>query len=271
VLAAGVIGSAQLLMVSGIGPAEHLRAVNVEVVHDLPGVGQNLHDHPFTHVSFRSGAPVAHARLPDLPHVVLRSAPSAEPDLQLVVTPAPMAVRSPGDDFEPWGSSKWRPEQGSGYSVTVSLQRPRSRGTIRLTSPYPEIDPLIDPGYYTHPHDLELMVIGLRRARELGEAEALAPWRVAELSPGTDMTDDESLLHYVRRSTRSFFHLVGTCAMGTGERSVVDPELRVHGIEGLRVADASVMPSIVSANTNATVLAIAERTASILTSTGRGR
>ncbi|MEV0473923.1 GMC family oxidoreductase [Streptomyces prunicolor] len=124
--------------------------------------------------------------------------------------------------------------------------------------------PLIDLGFYTDPRDLDRMVTGIRRAREIGSFRALAPWRVAELAPGAAVTDDVPLRDYVRLATGSFAHLVGTCAIGTDERAVVDPELRVRGIEGLRIADASVMPSIVAANTNATVLAIAERAAAII-------
>jgi len=269
VLAAGVIGSAQLLLVSGIGPAEHLERVGVDVIHDLPGVGGNLQDHPFTHVSFGTTAPVAGAGLPDVPHAVLRSDPAVDPDLQLVVTPVAMAVRSPGEDFEPWGSARWRPEPSVGYSVTVSVQRPESRGTLRLASPDPTVAPLIDPGFYTDPRDLDRMVIGIHKARAIGASLALTPWRVAELAPGAAVTDDASLRDYVRLATGSFAHLVGTCAIGTDEQAVVDPELRVRGVDGLRIADASVMPSIVAANTNATVLAIAERAAVVIAAAPR--
>jgi choline dehydrogenase len=265
VLAAGVIGSAQLLLVSGIGPAGQLRSLGIEVVQDLPGVGENLQDHPFAYVSFTAREPLDDGGLPDTPHVVLRSDPAADPDLQLVFVHFPLPHRKPGATIEPWGSSAWRPERTDGYSVTFSLQRPRSRGRLTLASPDPGAAPIIDPGYYTDPRDLDLMVTALRRAREMGHADALRPWRTGELTPGVEVTSDADLREYVKLATGSFAHLVGTCAIGTGERAVVDPQLRVRGIAALRVADASVMPSIVAANTNATVLAIAERAASILT------
>jgi choline dehydrogenase len=265
VLTAGVIGSAQLLLVSGIGPAGQLRRLGIEVVHDLPGVGDNLQDYPFAYVSFTAKGPLDDGGLPDTPHVVLRSDPAADPDLQLVFMHFPLPHRKPGATVEPWGSSASRPELTDGYSVTFSLQRPRSRGTLTLASPDPRVAPVIDPGYYTDPRDLDLMVTALRRARDMGHASALRPWRTGELAPGSEVTSDADLRRYIKLATGSFSHLVGTCAIGNDGRAVVDPQLRVHGIAGLRVADASVMPSVVAANTNATVLGIAERAASILT------
>ena len=264
VVTAGAIGSPQLLMLSGIGPAQHLRDLGIDVEHDLPGVGQNLHDHPFAHVSFSTRKPLDDGGAPDPPHIVARSSPTAAPDLQFVFVHFPMPTRSPSDRFERWGSSQWAPRQVHGYSVTFSLLRPRSRGSVRLLSRDPGSAPLIDPGYYADPRDLDLMVTALRQARRLGLAEALAPWRLTELAP-VEVTDERSLREYARLATTPFGHFVGTCAIGTGARAVVDPHLRVHGVDGLRVADASVMPSIVAANTHATVVAIAERAASMLT------
>ncbi|SEM19826.1 GMC family oxidoreductase [Streptacidiphilus jiangxiensis] len=264
VLSAGAIGSPQLLMVSGVGPAEHLRQVGVDVVHDLPGVGRNLQDHPFAQVTYTTPEPIIPDGLPDMAHTMLRSTPDADPDLQFVFLHFPMPHRSPGSTVEPWGSSDWRPERLDGYSVLFSLQRPRSRGRVGLAGPTVDTAPLIDLGYYSDPRDLDLMVKALRMARSMGEAEALSRWRISELTPGSSAVRDAELRDYVKLATGSYFHLVGSCAMGTGGDAVVDPELKVHGIEGLRVADASVMPSIVAANTNATVLAIAERAAEII-------
>ena len=270
VLAAGAVGSPQLLMVSGVGPAAHLRQVGVEVLHDLPSVGENLQDHPFAHVSFRSAEFLGDGGLPTQTIMLLRSDPSADPDLQFVFTDIPLPTRAPGDDFEPWGSSQWELKEFNGYSVFFGLQRPESRGTLRLSGSDVASAPLIDPGYYANPRDLDKMVIAARKARELGSQDALTPFRVEELNPGAGVTEDEDLREYVRLATGPFFHLAGTCAIGTDERAVVDPELRVHGIDGLRVADASVMPSVAGANTNATVLAIAERAAEILSSSTSG-
>ncbi|AWS48366.1 hypothetical protein DKM19_11795 [Streptosporangium sp. 'caverna'] len=256
VLAAGVIGSPQLLLVSGIGPAAHLDDVGVRTLVDLPGVGQNLHDHPITQVVYEATRLPAAGPFSLPPHVLLRSTHDADPDLQIGFAPA---IMGPG-----WSVA------GGGYSVLVSLMSPASRGSLYLRSPDPAVPPVIDPNYLADERDVDRMVIGLRRARELGEAEALDPWRSREILPGPDVRDDDACSTYVRGNTNSYFHPVGTCRIGTDAEAVVDPELRVRGVEGLRVADASVMPSIVSANTNATVLAIAERAASLIANrTGR--
>ncbi|MDT7782997.1 MAG: hypothetical protein QOF58_1416 [Pseudonocardiales bacterium] len=264
VLTAGVIGSAQLLMLSGIGRADELRKLGIDVVQDLPGVGENLQDHPVAHVTFTSFKDTDDG-VPDTPHVVLRSDPAGDPDLQLVFAHFPLPHRKPGAYIEPWGSAEWRLVRSDGYSVLFSLQRPHSRGSVKLISADPGVPPLIDPGYYTDPRDLDLMVLALWRARAMGWATALSPWRSGELAPGNDITDIQQLREYVKLATSTLFHHVGTCAIGP----VLDPELRVHGVEGLRVADASVMPTIVAANPNATVLAIAERAAAILTRPSR--
>jgi choline dehydrogenase len=141
---------------------------------------------------------------------------------------------------------------------------PRSRGTVRLASAEPGTPPLIDPDYYADPHDVEILAAGLRAAREIGRAAALDKWRGGEVLPGPDVNDDASLRAYLRRNLRSYAHPGGTCRIGPDEEAVVDTDLRVHGISGLRVADASVMPSAPSANTNATVYAIAERAAGLI-------
>jgi choline dehydrogenase len=250
VLAAGVIGSPQLLLVSGIGPAAHLDDVGVRPLVDLPGVGQNLHDHPITQVTYEAEQVPAAGPFSLPPHVLLRSTRDADPDLQIGFAPAIMGAG--------WSAA------GGGYSVLVSLMSPASRGSLYLRSPDPAVPPVIDPNYLADERDVDRMVIGLKRARELGETKALDPWQPREVLPGPGARDDDACRTYVRGNTNSYFHPVGTCRIGTGAEAVVDPQLRVRGVEGLRVADASVMPSIVSANTNATVLAIAERAASLI-------
>src|SRR5882757_7917077 len=142
---------------------------------------------------------------------------------------------------------------------------PASRGCVRLASADPQQAPLIDPNYLAEQSDQRRMVAGLRLAREVGAANALGGWRDKELSPGPGAHTDEALLAHLRRTVSTYYHPVGTCKMGGDATSVVDPQLRVHGIANLRVADASVMPSIVSGNTNAAVLAIAERAAHLIT------
>jgi choline dehydrogenase len=142
---------------------------------------------------------------------------------------------------------------------------PASRGSVRLASADPSDSPIIDPRYLEDPSDVTRMVAGLRLAREIGEAVALKPLREEELFPGPGVRTDDQLHEYIGTTLTTYFHPVGTCRIGTDGASVVDPDLRVHGIAGLRVADASVMPSLISGNTNAAVLAIAERAAHLLT------
>ncbi|MEU7481818.1 GMC oxidoreductase [Lentzea sp. NPDC042327] len=240
-LAAGAVGSAQLLLLSGVGPANRLRELGIDVVRDLPGVGENLQDHPFGHVTFTSRVSADDGRVPDTPQVLLRSDPVADPDLRLVFTHFALPHGKPDN----------------GFSVMFSLQRPHSRGSVRLVTADPHEVPLVDPGHYRDPRDLDLMVTGLRRAREVGEAAALSRWRIGEHLPGAGVTSDEELRAYVRRVTGTFLHFAGTCAIG----AVVDPQLRVYGTGGLRVVDASVMPTVVAAPPSASVLAVAERAA----------
>ena len=143
---------------------------------------------------------------------------------------------------------------------------PSSRGSVCLADADPGTAPLINPNYLSDKRDLDRLVIGMRRARELGETKALVDWREHEAVPGKSVHTDIDFREYIRRSLFSYNHLVGTCRIGTDTHAVVDPHLRVHSISGLRIADASVMPSIVSGNPNATVLGIAERAATYLTS-----
>ncbi|MEV6174232.1 GMC family oxidoreductase N-terminal domain-containing protein [Streptomyces sp. NPDC051954] len=251
VLAAGTIGSPHLLMLSGIGPADHLREAGVEVLADLPGVGANLHDHVTSYVSYGlrqqpDGGPSAEAQ------VLTRSARDAAPDLLLLFAGAALRPR-------------WTGADPGGYSILFSLMAPVGRGTLRLGSSDPTAPPLLDPAYLTDDRDIDRLLVGLRLARELGGTDALAPWLTDELAPGAGIRDDDLARAYLRSTASTYFHPVGTCRMGTDELAVVDPQLRVRAAEGLRIADASVMPSIVSAPTNATVLAIAERAAQLMT------
>ena len=253
VVTAGAIGSPQLLMQSGIGPRSHLREVGVDVVVDLPGVGENLQDHPTSCVIYSAAQPVpAGTNGHDEAIGLVCSNPALEgPDLQISIVDFPYAPELPNT-------------AAGGYSIMFALMTPRSRGTVRLTSHQSDAAPAIDPNYYSNPHDLDVMVAGLRMAREIGRADALAPWRRAEVLPGPAMQDEESLRAFLRTNLSTYFHYAGTCRIGEDDMAVVDTELRVHGVSRLRVADASVMPTIVSANTNATVYAIAERAATLI-------
>jgi choline dehydrogenase len=253
VLTAGAIGTPKLLMLSGIGSVCALRPHGIEVVAELPGVGENLHDHPYAFVIYRPARPVPtavnnHGEALGL----LRSHPGLDyPDLQILFVDIPLVPPAEGG-----------PE--SGYTIAPALMQPFSRGTVRLASGSPDAAPVVDPRYLSDPRDVEAMVAGLTIAREIGRAKALAPWRAEEALPGPGADTSEALRHHAERTMQSYFHPVGTCQMGTNEMSVVDPELRVHGISGLRIADGSIMPSIVSGNTNATVYAIAERAATLI-------
>jgi choline dehydrogenase len=157
-----------------------------------------------------------------------------------------------------------RTDLAQGYSIMFSAVTPRSRGSVRLASADPEAVPLVDPNYLGDDRDVETMTAGLRLARQIGCAEALAPWRGEEAPAVSDPDAPAAVLAYLRGSLMPYFHYAGTCRIGIDDMAVVDPELRVRGLDGLRVADASVMPSVVSANTNATVCAIAERAAALI-------
>lgn len=252
VLTAGAIGSAHVLLLSGIGPVDHLRSVGVEPVLDLPGVGANLQDHPLAVVAYSARQPIsvndANPMGEGLGLICTRSF-TTTPDLQFVFINLALPVYS-------------QPPQ-HGYAIGFSAITPHSRGSVRLASAQPSDLPIVDPNYLGDPRDVATMYEGLRVARRIGGARALDPWRGEELDLGPDFddTDETSLRTYLKDALRCYFHYAGTCRIGTDATAVVDSRLRVHGVGGLRVADASVMPSIIAANTNATVYAIAERAA----------
>jgi choline dehydrogenase len=257
VLAAGTVGTPQLLMLSGIGPADHLEDLGIEVVADLPGVGANLHDHPMCGVVYQSAQPVPHGtnNHGEVQGLLSTGIGGHGPDVQIMFVDVPLrADPLPGPDI------------GHGYAIMVSLMAPFSRGSVRLAGIRPDAHPVIDPAYYTDERDVDIVVAGLRIAREIGAAPALSTWCGREALPGPDVRGTDDLRTYVRTNLRSYSHYAGTCAIGADERSVVDTSLHVHGISNLRVADASVMPSPISANTNATVYAIAERAAELIRS-----
>jgi choline dehydrogenase len=253
VLTAGSVGSPQLLMLSGIGPPSHLRQVGIDVVLGLPGVGANLHDHTIALVVYGATRPIPRAEHNhgEISGLLRSDRALAAPDLQIVFVDAPGHV--PQTDAP-----------GQGYTMGVSPVRPRSRGTVRLAGPGPTTAPLLDPDYYGDAHDLTTVIAGLRLAREIGRASALDPWRGEEVWPGSDVDSGAGLRAYVRGTLASSFDPVGTCRIGDDEGAVVGTDLRVRGISGLRVADASVMPSIPAGDTNATVYAIAERAAELI-------
>ncbi|WP_329360083.1 GMC family oxidoreductase [Streptomyces sp. NBC_01483] len=255
VLTAGAIGSAELLQRSGIGPEDDLRQAEVDVFHALPGVGRNLHDHPRANLVYRARRKVPTARNNHGEILgLVRSTPAMNgPDVQIIFVDIP--VPNPVAPVE------------NGFTIGVSPMRPASRGTLKITSADPYAPPVIDPNYFSEEQDVRAVLSGITTARKIASSSALAEWGIEEVSPGLDAMDEQSIRNYTRRHFGSYCHPVGTCKMGEDEVSVVDSELRVHGLHGLRIADASVIPSIPSNNTNATVYAIAERAADLLRAT----
>ena len=253
ILCAGAVGSPQLLMLSGIGPAALLRELGIEPVADVAGVGQNLQDHPLVLVSYATSAPLPpsfynHGEI----YAALRSGLAGNwPDLHLFPILLPLA---------PAGCQP----PPAGYALVAAVVAPDSRGSVRLASADPQAPPLIDPGFLREERDLDRMAEGVALVRRAGAGPEFARVREAEVWPGPGVRTDAGLRAFIRRAVGSYYHPAGTCRMGTGAGAVVDPDLRVHGVAGLRVADASVMPTIPNANTNATVLAIGERAADLI-------
>jgi choline dehydrogenase len=254
-VAGGSIGSPQLLLLSGVGPAAHLKDHGLEVVADLPGVGGNLQDHLISPVIFSAERPIGppSAGLPACQtHLFWRSRPGLPvPDTQPIHFMVPM--------YEPWMSG---PENG--FTLMGGMIRPASRGTIRLGGPSPEDPLLIDPNILACESDLVSLVASVGLMRRIGASAALAEWGVTEQYPGPDATSEAAVRDYVRRTAITYHHQSGTCKMGTDVDAVVDPTLRVHGLDGVRVADASIMPTITTGNTNAPSIMIGERAADFL-------
>jgi choline dehydrogenase len=278
ILAAGAIGSPHLLLLSGIGPAAHLRAAGVDVVHDLPGVGENLQDHVLCVVQHRAlrGATTPYGLLASLGwlarYALLGTGPLAappvhagafvrtrpelrRPDLQLHVLP--------WGGFSPNFDEKVGPDLGAFLTMLPTLIYPESRGTIRLRSADPTAPPAIDPRYFSARADLDQLVAGVKLAREIAAAPALRRVLGEEVVPGPAARSDEEIAASIRLRCATIFHPVGTCKMGSGEDAVVDRELRVRGLDGLRVADGSIMPSIVGGNTHAPIVMIGEKAADL--------
>lgn len=274
IVSSGAIGSPKLLMQSGIGPADHLRQVGVQVKHALPGVGSNLQDHLdlFTiaectgnHTYDPYGKPHM-AAWAGLQYLLLKKGPVAS---SLFETGgfwyANEAARSPDIQFHlglgsgiEAGVAQMR---NSGVTLNSAFLRPRSRGTVRLASADPQDAPLIDPNYWADPYDREMSIKGLRLAREILAQRALKRFVLAERLPGLGVLTDEQLFEYACANAKTDHHPVGTCRMGSDADAVVSTELKVHGIDGLRVVDASIMPRINSSNTNAPTIMIAEKAA----------
>lgn len=276
-VSAGAINSPKLLLLSGIGPADQLRRLGVPVVHPLPGVGRNLHDHLNVQVITRCSRPITYDHwdrpLPFIKHGLefllfntgratsnlaegggfLRSrSETTSPDIQLHFLPL---------IWFDYGRAR---VEGHGMTLEAAFLRPESRGAVTLASADPTDPPLIDPRYCTEPIDLERLVAALRRCREIMRAGAFRPFTAAEIYPGPDRQTDVELADYVRQSGTTTYHPVGTCKMGTDDLAVVDPRLRVRGLDALRVIDSSIMPRIVSGSTQAPSMMIGEMGAAMI-------
>jgi choline dehydrogenase-like flavoprotein len=262
---------------SGIGPAAAVAALG-EALHDLPGVGQNLQDHVDCMVICQSRSRTPYGiSIPALPQLALdgakwlfgnrgmlssnmveaggfvRTSPGEDrPDIQFHIIPGRKSHRGRMVEY------------GHGVSVHTCVLRPESRGSVTRTTPTGA--PVIDLGLLTDDRDMARLLQGVKLARSILRQGPMARHGLTEIIPGKDVQSDEGLCAYIRANARTVYHPVGTCAMGTGPLAVVDPRLRVHGIRGLRVVDASIMPTIVSGNTNAPAIMIAEKAAEMILS-----
>jgi choline dehydrogenase-like flavoprotein len=290
-LAGGAINSPQLLMLSGIGEPQHLAQHGIGLRQALPGVGRNLQDHLdvlvvqscrlpvslgisvrtlpaqfkrlFDYLVYRSGALTSNSA--EAGGFVKSAARMALPDLQFHFTPARLdgharTLRSAA--FTLWGH---------GYALHACPLRPASRGHIALRSADPAEPPLIDPNYLAERADMQAMIDCVRAARRVLAAAPFAPYRGAEIFPGSAVQSDSEIEAFIRRKAETIYHPAGTCKMGADQMSVVDHQLKVHGVEGLRVIDASIMPTLIAGNTNAPTIMIAEKGADMVLAAAHGR
>ena len=261
VLCAGSIDTPRLLLHSGIGPAEQLRALGIDVVADVPGVGENLIDHPESVIVWETRGPLPpeSAMDSDAGLFVRRDDSDPRPDLMFHFYQIPFC-----ENTAPLGY----PVPEHGVCMTPNIPRPRSRGRLYLTSADPAVKPALDFRYFTDPegYDDRTLVEGIRIAREVARTAPLSDWLLREVAPGPDVVGDEELSEYARRAAFTVFHPSGTCRMGAAddELAVVDPELRLRGVSGVRIADASVFPSMPTVNPMVAVLMIGEKAADLL-------
>jgi choline dehydrogenase len=278
ILCSGAINSPQLLMLSGIGPAAHLAEHGIDVVQDLPGVGQNLQDHYSAPIKLKSKLPIT------VNDVMLSNVKKLKVGMQyymfkkgplaMISSPAALFAKTRPElatpdikcSISPFSAD--RPQDGlhkfSGFTIIAYQLRPESRGEIRLKSANPADPPAMIPNYLSDPVDQQTIVDGLKLCRHILAHPPLAQYVAAEFQPGPGVASDIQLLDYARQRGGTVYHPTSTCKMGVDAMAVVDPELKVIGIEGLRVADASVMPTVISGNTNAATIMIGEKLADIL-------
>ncbi|HUD78965.1 MAG TPA: GMC family oxidoreductase N-terminal domain-containing protein [Streptosporangiaceae bacterium] len=253
IVCGGAIGSPQLLLLSGLGPASHLRDLGIEPVADIPAVGASLQDHPVIMMSYACAKtlPVSGWNNGEACAALCSELARPFPDVHLFTILLPLA---------PAG----REPPASGFTLVAAVVAPDSTGTLRLACADPRVAPLIDPGFLTDERDLDRLEFGIGVLRRAGGSAAFDGLGTSEVWPGPDASTPAAIRAYIRGGVGSYYHPVGTCRMGRGGDAVVDAMLAVHGIDGLRVADASVLPTITNAHPNATVLAIAERAADLI-------
>jgi len=277
ILSAGAIGSPQILQCSGIGEGAHLQSLGIDVVHNLQGVGKNLQDHLQVRAVYKTSEQTLNDELNSVLKrikvgiqyglfrtgaltlaasqvtIFTRSSPEVErPDIQFHMQP--LSADKPGEGVHDF----------SAFTASVCQLRPESRGEIKIKSKDPNEYPSIQPNYLSTELDLRTAVIGLKVARKIVSAPSMAPHIIDEYVPGNQYQTDKELEEAVRKYSQTIYHPAGTCKMGNDTEAVVDDELKVHGIDKLRVVDASIMPEIVSGNTNAPTIMIAEKAADMI-------
>ena len=291
ILCAGALETPKLLMLSGVGPSEHLRSFDIPVVADRPAIGSGLHDHPNVPVFFKAKKDID-CFYPQL-YSFFRTnegsdLPASQSDTCYVYWPAPSAMRQmvqrmlppmvvPHAFYGPRSRQMVRSMIGAAFKIgalqqftdhmfgiILILGKPKSRGTLRLQSTDVTTQALIDPAYYSDPEDMDTMVKGVRIARAIGGASGLAGWGAKELMPGKRVNSDEAIVKYVRKNTITTYHFAGSCGMGTRETDAVDAELRLRGVSGLRVADASTIPWTPVSALNAPSMLIGYRAAKLI-------
>ena len=283
ILSAGTFNSPQLLQLSGIGPGDLLQQHGIGVRTNLPGVGQNLQDHFGIGAEYRS---TVHSTVNDLYNNKLKG--GLQLLRHLIFSSGPFAdngnysntfIRSGPDidrpdmmvTFMAWCTDEQlKPRPFSGFTILAEHMRPNSRGHVHITSPKSDVQPEIQFNFFADEADQRAAIAGLKFGRKIAATPPMSDCVDYELAPGKEVQSDAELLEYCRESGLSLLHPVGTCKMGVGDDAVVDPRLRVHGIDGLRVADASIMPRIVTGNTNAASIMIGEKAAALILEDARG-
>ncbi|MBD2432183.1 MULTISPECIES: GMC family oxidoreductase [Fischerella] len=273
ILSSGAINSPQLLMLSGIGDAEQLKSLGIPVVMNLPGVGKNLQDHLCVPIAYTCTKSVSLANAEKLINVLKYLLFKNGPLTTNVAEAGGFVKINPDSElndlqfhFAPtyFLNHGFNRPDGHGFTFGPTLLYPQSKGSITLRSTNPSEAPVIQPNYLEKAADLEVLVAGVKLSRKLAQMPAFDSFRGEEFVPGLEVQDDEAIRAYIRDTVESLYHPVGTCKMGNDSMAVVNSQLQVHGVQGLRVVDASIMPSIIGGNTNAPTIMIAEKTADLI-------